>query len=183
MLDLIKPNTEWERLAKDFGGTFKSGGLLSATQMQVSKNGLSFNIKTSYSNDNFWSARTIIYCTFHYQKDCSIKIKKNIWTSIFGQNQGVLKVSRGHGDLKQDLINNSKLNDFRCKWNSFELTFKTEGIITENYEVLPKIELKLNEFLTKKDDFDATFESIYELAKDLMKRKIISSAPNRVDCR
>jgi hypothetical protein len=178
MLDLIKPNTEWKELAKEFEGTFKPGGLLSPTQMHISKNSLTFNIKTSYSNDNFWSARTIIYCTFHYRQDCSIKIKKNIWTSILRQIRGNLNVSRGYKELKQELLNNYKLNEFRKSNNSFLLSFKTEGIIAENYEVLPKIELKLKGFLTKKEEFDTMFEVIEELASTLIKRKIISSAPN-----
>ncbi len=178
VLDLIKPNREWKLVAKDFGGTFKSGGLSSATQMQISKYGLTFNIKTSYSNDNIWLAKTIIYCSFHYQQECSIEIMKNFWTSIVRKNQGILKVTGGQDNLKQELNNKPKLNAFRLKWKSFKLIFKTEGIIAENYEVLPIIELKLNGFIIQKEDFEAIFEMVDELAKELLQRKIISLKPN-----
>lgn len=150
MLDLIKPNTEWEEIAKEFDGTFKPGGLLSPTQMQISKSGLTFNVKTSYSNDNLWTARTVIYCTFYYQKECSIEIKKNIWTFMLRQPYGSIRCSGGYNGLGHKLLNNYKLNEFRKRNNSFILSFKTEGLITENYDVLPKIELKLKGFITKK---------------------------------
>ncbi|TRX61017.1 hypothetical protein [Carboxylicivirga sp. M1479] len=178
MYDLIKPNTEWRKIAKDFDGTIKVGGVLSATQMQISRKGLAFNIKTSYSNDNLWSARTIIHCTFHYRQECSVRITKNIWTSMLGNKDGILTVSNGFNELKENLQNNATIAEFRKKRKSFSLIFKTEGIVAKDYEILPMIQIKLTGFLKKKEDFRDVFELMSELAKVLLNEKIISSAPN-----
>ncbi|TAJ06851.1 hypothetical protein DMA11_22355 [Marinilabiliaceae bacterium JC017] len=178
MYDFFKPNSGWRKIAQNLGGGFVKGNVLTPTKMTIDKNGLTFFIKTSYSSDNSWSARTIISCPYHYKKEFSLKIYKNFWTVLMGHSAGILIVPNKFSSIKRILINNRKLNDFRREYKSFQIIFKTEGIITESYEVLPMLQFKTNKYIRNQHEFEKIIELMSDLSRQLEKENIINSAPN-----
>lgn len=174
MFDLIKPNTEWKQIAKEFNGEFMKGNLFSQTKMVITVDNYKFNIETDFSNDNFYTAKTIVYISYNYNKNFHLRIHKNLIPSIFGLSPRFLKISKSQIDLKEFILSNVYYKTICKRINFFDIIFDNEGLIDEAYDVHPILKLKTIGYIVDKDLFKTIFTFLIDLTKQFEDRKIIN---------
>ena len=102
MYSLIKPNSDWKKIANEWNCEFKKGTFLTPATLKISYKGNIYHIKTGFSSDNLWRAKTIIHCEFLYNKNFQLNIVSNILTRLNNDFPFKIRLTREFSDQKEE---------------------------------------------------------------------------------
>nr|WP_320000059.1 hypothetical protein [uncultured Draconibacterium sp.] len=175
MFDLIKPNKEWKKLSMDLNGTFTKGNFFSPCKMTIPYKSEMYSFETNYSGDNFWRGQTIAVRDFHYLQDFKMSIKCKLFSE---DSNGLFRIviDKKFDNQKQAIQKMESLRNLQNDISYFSIKFMTEGIISNDYEVLPILKFKCNGYIIDLKQIKLILGVLHDLSEILEKEKIIKSS-------
>ena len=176
MFDFIKPIADWQTIARELNGEFKNGSILTPARLKIPYGQNTYHIETGFSGDNFWRAKTIIHCEFLYFKQFELEIYKNLLTNNNQEYPFRIGLTSGFEELGERIQDLPILKELAKYFDNYRLIFKTEGVIKENYDVLPILQFKTDGYIRSKDKFEIIFKCMQDISNELLKDEIIKSS-------